>query len=111
MIHYEIVLSPAAKLFVLALGSQSERAALADCLREDLPLDGPNSRSAYHFELWDGGRRYYAVPLHLGGIVAVCRPLTEQELERLRHEQDRKVARSGYLVISLLTPESGFQTR
>jgi len=111
MIRYEVVLSPAAKLFVLALGSQAERTALADCLRQDLPLDGPNGQSAYHFALWEGGRRYYAVPLHLGGVVAVCRPLTEDELDRLRHELVRKVARSGYLVVSLLTPESGFHPR
>ncbi|TCC58304.1 hypothetical protein E0H73_28750 [Kribbella pittospori] len=108
MIRYEVVLSPAAKLFVLALGSQIERTALADCLRQDLQLDGPNSQSAYHFPLWDGGRMYSAVPLHLGGIVAVYRPLTDGELDRLRHQLDRKVARSGCFVVSLLSPETGF---
>ncbi|MFI6827456.1 hypothetical protein ACIBG5_10185 [Kribbella sp. NPDC050241] len=111
MIRYEVVLSPAAKLFVLALGSQAERTALADCLCQDLRLDGPNAQSVHEFTLWDGGRRYFAVPLHLGGIVAVCRPLTAYELDRLRREQDRKVARSGYLVVSLLAPESGFHPR
>ncbi|MFC6161195.1 hypothetical protein [Kribbella jiaozuonensis] len=111
MTGYEVVLSPAAKLFVLELGSQVERTALADCLRLDLQLDGPNAQYAFEFTPWEGGREYTAIPLHLGGIVAVFRPLSDAELDRLQHDQDRKLARSGYFVLSLLRPESGFHPR
>jgi hypothetical protein len=111
MISYEVVLSSAAKLFVLALGSLAERTALADCLRGDLEINGPNARCAYYFTPWDGGREYIALPLHLGGVVAVYRPMTDAELERLRREQDRKVAQAGFFVATLLSPESGFHPR
>jgi hypothetical protein len=105
---YEIILCSAAKLFVLCLGSQEERIALATCLREELGDDGPNAGSAYPFDPVGDGHKHLALPLSFNAIVAVYRAMTHDELMKLGREQNRKVARTGYVVFDLLPAESGF---
>jgi hypothetical protein len=105
---YEVVLCPAAKLFMLSLGSQEERIALATCLREELGDDSPNAGSAYAFDPVREGHKYIALPLYFNAIVAVYRAMTHDELMKLRREQNRKVARIGYVVFDLLPAEAGF---
>ena len=106
---YEVVLSSAAKLFMLSLGSREERSALAVCLREELD-DGPNAGSAHRLDsdCLDDGHERIALPLSFNAIVAIYRSMTRYELEQLGKEKDREVARSGYLVFDLLPPELGF---
>ena len=51
---------------------------------------------------------YTATPLSFGGYVAVHRPMTKEELERLRQEQGRKVAGRGFHVLDILHPGTAF---
>src|SRR5262245_24979349 len=105
---YEVVLCSAAKLFMMCLGSQQERIALATCLREELGDHGPNAGSAYPFDPMRDGHKYIALPLSFNAIVAVYRAMTHDELKKLRQEQNRRIARTGHVVFDLLPAESGF---
>ena len=87
-------MAPAARRAVLCVPFEDRR-DLADALRREL-LDGPNADK----EVWydaemircaDSGnpRVYTGTPLSPGAYVAVHRPLTGEELGRLKKEQHR----------------------
>ena len=97
--------------------SDADRKELADALRTEL-LDGPNSDKEVGFDAdlrpcvhSDRGRVYTGTPLSFGAYLAVHRPMTKEELKRLRREQDRRVAAVGFLVFDILHPASAFARR
>lgn len=112
---YEVVPAPAAIRTILGL-SDPERKELADALRTEL-LDGPNADKEARF---DADMRpcdqacgpndvvYTGTPLSFGAYVAVHRPMTKEELERLRREQGRRVAGRGFYVLDILPPGTAF---
>lgn len=105
---YEVVLGPAAKRFILS-ASQHTRDALAGCLRDELQ-DGPNAAAIYKFTL--NNCAYLALPLSHSGIVAIYRPLTDDELRLIRREtRGSRVARSGYYLVDFLLPTSAIYLR
>lgn len=112
--RYEVVLGPAAIRTFLVL-SDSDRRELADALRTEL-LDGPNAGVEVRFDgdvlAWDGGGPgdlvYTGTPLSSGAYLAVHRPMTSEELRRLRREQHRRVAAQGFYVPEILHPASAF---
>jgi hypothetical protein len=99
---YEIILGTAAEEFVLTAPNQ-DRESLARSLREELE-HGPNALIAYRF-VYDS-RLFTALPLSFNGIVAIHRPLTGYELDRLKRQERRRVASRGFYVADLLPPES-----
>jgi hypothetical protein len=108
---YEIVLGPAATRAVLRL-PDSERKELADALRTEL-LDGPNADKEARFDadMKAGAGRdgvYTGTPLSFGAYVALHRPMTKEELKRLRREQGRRVADQGFYVLDILHPTAAF---
>ena len=108
---YEVVLGPAAIRTVVCL-PDGERAELADALRTEL-LDGPNANKAARF---DADMRpcgpddvvYLGTPLSFGAYVALHRPMTREELKRLRREQGRRAAAKGFYVPDILHPATAF---
>jgi hypothetical protein len=117
---YEVVLGPAAKRFVLGMRDANDRKELADALRVEL-VNGANAGKAWRFDRYgdrvppdpspppDG--TYKALPLSFGGDTVVYRLLTRDELKRLHQEQGRPVARQGFFVLDVLTPESAWVRR
>jgi hypothetical protein len=112
---YEVVLGPAAIRIVVGL-PEPEREELADALRTEL-LDGPNADKEAHFDSdmrpCDASSRpddvvYTGTPLSFNSYVAIQRPVTGDELERLRQEQHRKVAKLGFYVLDILPPGTAF---
>lgn len=111
---YEVTLGPAAVRVLRSLGDSLE---LAGSLRVEL-IDGPNAGKQFEFEFTNGrnagyahvraGVPYTAVPLSFNGYTAVCRPMTGEELRRLREEQARPVAARGIYVLDILPAESAF---
>ena len=83
---YEVVLGPAAIRTVLGL-PDPERKELADALRTEL-LDGPNADEEARFDGPDNVV-YRGTPLSFDAYVALHRPMTKEELKRLRREQGR----------------------
>jgi hypothetical protein len=113
--RYEIVLGPAAIRTFLVL-PDSDRSELAGALRTEL-LEGPNAAVEARFDgdalAWEGSSRpgdlvYTGTPLSSGAYVAVHRPMTAEELRRLRREQHRRVAAHGFYVLEILHPASAF---
>jgi hypothetical protein len=114
---YEVVLGPAAIRTILGLPEPGERKQLAAALRIELS-NGPNARYEYTFEsdrrsYSDRGAgpqpvTYKAIPLSFAAYTAVYRPLTADELRRLKQEQGRSVARRGFYVADILPAESAF---
>jgi hypothetical protein len=115
---YEVVLGPAAKRFVLSLKDPNDRKELADALRVEL-AEGPNAAKELRFD--SAGRAkagadpgapagvvYTAIPISFGGYTSVYRPLTRDELRRLRREQGHTVGRQGFFVFDILSPESAW---
>ena len=112
---YEVVLGPAAIRTVLGL-PELERKELADALRTEL-LDGPNADKAVRF---DGDMRpcdqtcgpddvvYTGTPLTFDAYIALHRPMSKEELKRLRREQGRRVAALGFFVPDILHPATAF---
>jgi hypothetical protein len=112
-VSYEVILGPAAIRATLSM-SDADRKELADALRTEL-LDGPNADKEVGFDADlrrcvhpDHGRVYTGTPLSSGAYLAVHRPMTRDELRRLRREQDRRVAAAGFLVLDILHPASAF---
>lgn len=103
---YVVVLGPAAKTFVLRLGSKVERDDLAASLNNDLGETGPNAGATYLFAPWDDGHQYAGRPLY-NGVVAIYRPLSQAELRDQRRHGRR--LRSGYMVVDFLAPEEFFK--
>jgi hypothetical protein len=110
--RYELVLAPAAIRALLTL-SDPARKELAAALGTEL-LNGPNARKE---AFYDGDLRtcrreravYTATPLSYGAFVAVHRPLTGQELARLRREKGRRrVAAQGVHVLDILHLATAF---
>jgi hypothetical protein len=109
------VLGPAAIRTVLSLADR-ERKELAVALGTEL-LDGPNADKVARF---DGDMRacdqtcgpndvvYTGTPLSFGAYVALHRPMTKEELQRLRREQRRRVAAKGFYVLDILHPATAF---
>jgi hypothetical protein len=114
---YEVVLGPAAIRAVLGFPDPGDRKGLADALRTEL-INGPNAEREYTFEsdsrsYSDRGAgpkpaTYTAIPLSFAAHAAVYRPLTPDELRRLKQEQGRSVARRGFYVVDILPAESAF---
>jgi hypothetical protein len=112
-VRYEVILGPAAIRTTLGL-SDADRKELADALRTEL-LDGPNADKEVGFDAdlrpcvhSDRGRIYTGTPLSFSAYLAVHRPMTREELKRLRREQGRRVADAGFLVFDILHPASAF---
>jgi hypothetical protein len=112
-VRYEVILGPAATRATLAL-SEADRKELAEALRTEL-LDGPNADKEAGFDAdmrpcahADHGPVFTGTPLSFGAYVAVHRPMTKDELRRLRREQNRRVAAAGFLVHDILHPASAF---
>ena len=59
------------------------------------PLTGPNGV-------------YTGTPLSFGAYVALHRPMTKEELRRLKREQGRRVAIQGFYVVDILHPATAF---
>jgi hypothetical protein len=117
---YEVVLAPAAKRAVLGMRLAKDRDRLADALRVEL-AGGPNAGKKYQFDPYDGGRDYAdrgasaltvytAVPLSFDGYIAIHRPMSREEIQRLRREQGY-AARRGFYVLDILPVDSGFTRR
>lgn len=114
---YEVALGPAAVRTILGLPDPGERDELAGTLRTEL-LNGPNAHNDYTFdsdartysdpEAASGKAVYTATPLSFAGYTAIHRPLTSEELERLRREQGLSTAELGFYVIDILPAESAF---
>lgn len=112
---YEVTLGPAAIRTVLSM-PKDDREGLAEALRIEL-LKGPNASREFRFDsdvracppgVTPNGRVYTATPLSFAGWTAVHRPLTKDEMARLRREQGRSTARQGFYVIDILPAESAF---
>ena len=114
---YEVVLGPPAIRTVLGLPDPGERKELADALRTEL-MNGPNTHNEYTFDsdvraysdrgAGPGRAVYTATPLSFAGYTAVHRPLTSEELRRLRREQGASTDALGFYVIDILPAESAF---
>jgi hypothetical protein len=110
--RYELVLAPAAIRALLTL-SDPARKELAAALATEL-LNGPNARKEafYDADLRTCRREravYTATPLSYGAFVAVHRPLTGEELARLRREKGRRrVAAQGFHVLDILHLATAF---
>ena len=115
---YEVTLGPAAIRVVLPLDLQDQK-DLADALWEEL-ANGPNADKEYKFNLEETRKpyvdpaapdlvEYTATPLSFGGYIAVHRPMTKDELKRLRKEQGHSASR-GFYVLDILTGDSGIAT-
>lgn len=113
---YEMVLGPAAIRTVLTLRNLDDRKGLAAALRAEL-VDEPKpskeltagangNTHAYVDPGVPSGSVYVATPLSFNGYTALHRPLTGEELKRLRREQDRLVADRGLYVVDILPIES-----
>ena len=110
---YEVVLGPAAIRAVLSLPDR-ERKELAAALRTEL-LDGPNADKEARFDAdmraSDGPDGVYTgTPLSFGACVALHRPMTKEELRRLKREQGRRVAIQGFYVVDILHPATAFRS-
>jgi hypothetical protein len=110
--RYELVLAPAAVRALLSL-SDPARMALAVGLGTEL-LNGPNARKEafYDADLRTCRREkavYTATPLSYDAFVAVHRPLSEDELARLRREKGRRRALArGFHVLDILHLTTAF---
>jgi len=110
--RYELVLAPAAVRALLSL-SDPARMALAMVLGTEL-LNGPNARKEafYDADLRACRREkavYTATPLSYDAFVAVHRPLSEDELARLRREKGRRRALAqGFHVLDILHLTTAF---
>jgi hypothetical protein len=113
---YEVTLGPAAIRMILNL-SLTDRKQLGDALQTEL-VDGPNAASETRF---DGNAQicrgqgplvpdlvYTGTPLSFDGYIAVHRPMTRTELDRLRDEQGREVAGHGVHVLDILPADWPF---
>jgi hypothetical protein len=108
---YEVMPGPAAIRTILSL-SDPERKELADALRTEL-LDGPNASKEARFDgdmraCGPGDAVYTGTPLSFGAYVAIHRPMTKEELKRLRQEQGPKIAGRGFYVLDILSPSAAF---
>jgi hypothetical protein len=109
---YELVLAPAAVRALLTLGDPA-RMELAGVLGTEL-LNGPNARKEafYDADLRACRREravYTATPLSYDAFVAVHRPLTGDELARLRREKGRRrAAGRGFHVLDILHLTTAF---
>jgi|ERR1700733_11756318 len=111
---YEVALGPAAIRIVLGLPNPVRR-EVAHALGTEL-VNGPNASIAANFEYeirGDPGTApglvsYTATPLSVRGYTAIHRPMTEEEMNRLRKEQHRSTADRGFYVIDILPAESAF---
>ena len=109
---YELVLAPAAVRALLSLRDPA-RMELAVVLGTEL-LNGPNARKEafYDADLRACRREravYTATPLSYDAFVAVHRPLSEDELARLRREKGRRRALAqGFHVLDILHLTTAF---
>jgi hypothetical protein len=106
-----------AERVVLGIRDQGDRKELADALRVEL-LGGPNAAAEITFDMHRNYRRgpgtgrpgeYTATPLSVGGYVAIHRPMTGDELRRLRHERGARVMERGYAVLDLIQLETAYR--
>jgi hypothetical protein len=110
--RYELVLAPAAVRALLSLRDPA-RMQLAVVLGTEL-LNGPNARKEafYDADLRACRREravYTATPLSYDAFVAVHRPLTGDELARLRREKGRRrTADRGFHVLDILHLTTAF---
>lgn len=113
--RYEVTLGPAAIRVFLGL-SAVERKELAKALEAEL-LDGPNADKEARFDAdmracdstcEPGDVVYRGTPLSFHAYVAVHRPMTREELKRLRQEQGHRVAGQGFYVLDILHPATAF---
>jgi hypothetical protein len=110
--RYELVLAPAAVRALLSL-SDLARMELAGVLGTEL-LNGPNARKEafYDADLRACRREravYTATPLSYNAFVAVHRPLTGDELARLRREKGRRRSMDlGFHVLDILHLTTAF---
>ncbi len=113
---YAVTLGPAAVRTIEGL-PDLDRRKLASALRTEL-ANGPNTVKEITFDSSvrtdvDPGASpdkvfYTATPLSFAGYTAVHRPMTGEEIERLRLEQGHSMATWGFYVIDILPAESAF---
>ena len=113
---YEVALAPAAIRLFQRLKNLDQR-QLAEALQTEL-ANGPNNGNEIRFDSYVRGSVdpgagqddvfYTATPLSYAGYTAVHRPMTEDEIQRLRREQGRTMALQGFYVIDILPAESAF---
>jgi hypothetical protein len=113
--RYEVTFGPAAIRVFLGL-PEAERKELAEALRTEL-VNGPNADKEARFDAdlracdstsGSGDVVYRATPLSFHAYVAVHRPMTRDDLRRLRREQNRRVAGQGFYVLDVLHPATAF---
>ena len=110
--RYELVLAPAAVRAVLSLRDPA-RMELAVVIGTEL-LNGPNARKEafYDADLRACRREravYTATPLSYDAFVAVHRPLSADELARLRREKGRRrTFAGGFHVLDILHLTTAF---
>jgi hypothetical protein len=102
MARYDVIAVSAALRALLQMDA-SERAAVIDCLVNE--LEDPPSNASYKFLF--AGVEYTGKALSCG-YVAVFRPAAETELKRVARNESRQAARRGFVVFDLLAPESAF---
>jgi hypothetical protein len=114
--RYEVALAPAAIRAVLGLRGPHDREELATTLRTEL-MTGPNATVGLELRLDSDGNAgqngcgnavYTVVPLSFNGYTVLYRPMTAEELARLRRERNRPVDDCGFYVIDILPAESAF---
>lgn len=117
-VAYEVTLGPAAIRALRNLVERSDRKMLADALRTEL-FDGPNTDNEVKLKRFSNevgltdpdmpdGTVYSATPLSTGGYIAIHRPMTEEELNRVARQQDRPVEAYGFYVVDILPADSAF---
>jgi hypothetical protein len=95
-VTHEVILGPEALRAVRDLPDQ-QRLMLAAALRKELGVAGPNSARAFEFD--HGNSQYLATPLSFNALVAIHRPLTEEELAQLARQEGRLTAARGFWII------------
>lgn len=116
---YEMTLGPAAIRAVLSLRLWQDRKDLAEALRTEL-ANGPNADKEYKFDLYETRKPYVdpaapdppvytATPLSFGAYIAIHRPMSKEELKRLRKQQGHSASR-GFYMLDILTGDSGIAT-
>jgi hypothetical protein len=117
---YEVTLGPAAIRTIQTLPDPDDRTDLGFALRTEL-VAGPNADKEIRLD--SKGRRlsgetadsadmvYTATPLSIQAYTAVHRPMTKDEIDRLREEQGRSTYDCGLYVVDILPARAGIHSQ
>ncbi len=117
---YEVTLGPAAIRTIEGLPDPDDRSDLGSALRTEL-VAGPNADKEIRFD--SKGRPlageavdsadvvYMATPLSFQAYTAVHRPMTKDELDRLREEQGRSTYDCGLYLVDILPARAGIHSQ